>query len=66
MSHRLLPISRFRAASTTARISSTHSRQHTACPRAIEADADGVELNPGLLGAPFVQSIRAVDAAHVD
>jgi hypothetical protein len=25
-----------------------------------------VELNPGLLGAPFVQSIRAVDAAHVE
>jgi len=25
-----------------------------------------VELNPGLLGAPFVQSIRAVDAAQVD
>jgi hypothetical protein len=25
-----------------------------------------VELSPGLLGAPFVQSIRAVDAAHVD
>jgi hypothetical protein len=25
-----------------------------------------VELNPGLLGAPFVQSIRAAEAAHVE
>jgi hypothetical protein len=25
-----------------------------------------IELNPGLLGAPFVQSIRAAEAAHVE